>query len=131
MFNLLFVVFLAPFLGFVVLSIGRNRFSESTAAAIGIGSMGIAALTTLALGIAFFAHPPAGGAFTQPLWQWLDVGGFAPRFALRLDGLSLSMLGVVTGVGFLIHIFAAWYMHEDDSCSCSSAGKGWACAATC
>ncbi|HTC45062.1 MAG TPA: NADH-quinone oxidoreductase subunit L [Steroidobacteraceae bacterium] len=115
MFNLLFVVFLAPFLGFVVLSIGRNRFSESTAAAIGIGSLGIAALTTLALGIAFIAHPPAGGAFTQPLWQWLDVGGFAPRFALRLDGLSLSMLGVVTGVGFLIHIFAAWYMHEDDS----------------
>ena len=40
MFNLLFVVFLAPFLGFVVLSIGRNRFSESTAAAIGIGSLG-------------------------------------------------------------------------------------------
>ena len=115
MFNLLFIVFLAPFLGFIVLSIGRNRFSERAAAAIGIGAMGVAALTTLAVGSEFLLHPPTGGAFTQPLWQWLDVAGFAPRFALRLDGLSLSMLGVVTGVGFLIHVFAAWYMHEDES----------------
>ena len=75
----------------------------------------MSALTTLAVGIEFFLHPPAGGAFTQPLWQWLDVGGFAPRFALRLDGLSLTMLGVITGVGFFIHVFAAWYMREDDS----------------
>src|SRR5580704_4666742 len=115
MFNLLFLICLAPFLGFLLLSFGRRRLSENAAAAIGIGSIGISALTTLALGIEFVLHPPAGGAFTQPLWQWLDVGGFAPRFALRLDGLSLSMLGVVTGVGFLIHVFAAWYMHEDDS----------------
>jgi NADH-quinone oxidoreductase subunit L len=115
MFNLLGIVFLAPFLGFVVLSIGRNRFSEHVAAGIGIGALGISALTTLALGIGFCVHPPAGGVFTQPLWQWLDVGSFAPRFALRLDGLSLTMLGVITGVGFLIHVFAAWYMREDDS----------------
>ena len=115
MFNLLFVVALAPFLGFVALGLGRNRFSENTAAALGIGAMGISALTTLALGIEFWAHPPAGGVFTQPLWQWLDVGGFAPRFALRLDGLSLTMLGVITGVGFFIHVFAVWYMREDDS----------------
>src|SRR5580658_9680527 len=115
MFNLLFLVFLAPFLGFVVLSFGRNHLSEKAAAAIGIGAIGVSALTTLAVGIEFFVHPPAGGAFTQPLWQWLDVGGFAPRFALRLDGLSLTMLGVITGVGFLIHVFAAWYMRDDDS----------------
>src|SRR5580698_7414314 len=115
MFNLFFLIFLAPFLGFVVLSWSRNRLSENSAAAIGIGAIGVSALTTLLLGIAFILHPPAGGAFTQPLWQWLDVGGFAPRFALRLDGLSLTLLGVITGVGFFIHVFSAWYMHEDDS----------------
>jgi NADH-quinone oxidoreductase subunit L len=115
MFNLLFLICLAPFVGFVVLSFGRNRLSEKASAAIGIGAIGVAALTTLSVGIEFFVHPPARGVFTQPLWQWLDVGGFAPRFALRLDGLSLTMLGVVTGVGFLIHVFAAWYMRDDDS----------------
>jgi NADH-quinone oxidoreductase subunit L len=117
MYNLLFVIFLAPFLGFVALTIGRSRLSESAATAIGIGTLGVSALTTLAVGIEFFVHPPAGGAFTQPLWQWLDVGGFAPRFALRLDGLSLTMLGVITGVGFFIHVFAAWYMREYGDCA--------------
>src|SRR5580704_16932066 len=113
MFDLLFLICLAPFLGFVALSIGRNRLSENAAAAIGISAIGASALSTLAVGIEFLAHPPAGGAFTQPLWQWLEVGGFAPRFALRLDGLSLTMLAVITGVGFFIHVFSAWYMRED------------------
>ena len=112
MFELVFLICLAPFVGFVTLSFGRSRLSENAAAAIGIAAVGVSALTTLAIGIEFFIHPPSGGAFTQPLWQWLDVGGFAPRFALRLDGLSLTMLGVITGVGFFIHVFAAWYMEE-------------------
>ncbi len=115
MFDLLFLVFLAPLLGFVVLTFGRNRLSERAAAAIGVGAIGVSALMTLAIGIEFLSHPPTGGAFTQPLWQWFEVGGFAPRLALRLDGLSLTLLGVITGVGFFIHVFAAWYMREDDS----------------
>jgi NADH-quinone oxidoreductase subunit L len=115
MFSLLFLVFLAPLLGFVLLAFGGNRVSESAAATIGVGTIGLSALTTLGVAIQFFVHPPAGGVFTQPLWQWLQVGGFAPRFALRLDGLSLTMMGVVSGVGFFIHLFAAWYMRGDES----------------
>ena len=42
---------------------------------------------------------------------------FSPHFALRLDGLSLTMLGVVSGVGFLIHLFASWYMRGEDGYS--------------
>ena len=45
-----------------------------------------------------------------PLWTWLSVGDFAPKFGLYLDGLSVTMMGVITGVGFLIHLFASWYM---------------------
>ena len=115
MFNLLFLTCLAPLLGFVILTFGGNRWSENTAAMIGVGTVGIAALTTLGLAIQFCIDPPVGGVFTQPLWQWLQVGGFAPHFALRLDGLSLTMLGVVSGVGFFIHLFATWYMRGDDS----------------
>uniref|UniRef100_UPI0028AB9B03 NADH-quinone oxidoreductase subunit L n=2 Tax=Pseudomonas TaxID=286 RepID=UPI0028AB9B03 len=47
------------------------------------------------------------------LWQWMSVDGFAPNFTLYLDGLSVTMLGVVTGVGFLIHLFASWYMRGE------------------
>ena len=115
MFTLLFLVGLAPLLGFVILTLSRNRLSDNVAATIGVGSIGISALTTLWLAIQFRAYPPPGGVFTQPLWQWLQVANFVPRFALRLDGLSLTMLGVVTGVGFVIHLFASWYMRGDES----------------
>ncbi len=115
MFNLLLLVALAPLLGFVILALSGKRLSENAAATIGVSTIGISALTTLGLAIQFHAYPPPGGVFTQPLWQWLHAGSFAPRFALRLDGLSLTMLGVVTGVGFIIHLFASWYMRGDES----------------
>src|ERR1700733_11808439 len=111
----LFLVCLAPLLGFVVLGLGRKRLSENAAATIGVGAVGISALTTLGLAIRFCTNPPPGNVFTQPLWQWLQIENFSARFALRLDGLSLTMLGVVTGVGFFIHLFAAWYMRGDAS----------------
>ena len=45
---------------------------------------------------------------------WIAVSGFVVNFAFTVDHLTLIMLGVVTGVGFLIHIYSAGYMaHED------------------
>ena len=115
MFELLFLVALIPLLGFVILTFSRDRLSENAAATIGVGTVGMSALITLGLAIRFCTRPPPAEVFTQPLWLWLQVGDFAPRFALRLDGLSLTMLGVVSGVGFVIHLFASWYMRGDAS----------------
>ncbi|HEX6592754.1 MAG TPA: NADH-quinone oxidoreductase subunit L, partial [Moraxellaceae bacterium] len=112
--NFLFLTFLFPLLGYVLLSFARGRISENAAAVIGVGSMGLSALTALWVGIDFTLHRPENGVFTQVLWTWLDAPGFAPNFALHLDGLSLTMLGVITGVGFFIHLFASWYMRGED-----------------
>ncbi|HSB94900.1 MAG TPA: NADH-quinone oxidoreductase subunit L [Spongiibacteraceae bacterium] len=112
--NLLFLTFLFPLLGFVLLAFARGRISENNAAVIGVGSIGLSALSAAWAGIDFLQHPPAGGAYTQVLWTWMNAAGFAPQFALRLDGLSLTMLGVITGVGFFIHLFASWYMRGED-----------------
>ncbi|MDR3416117.1 MAG: NADH-quinone oxidoreductase subunit L [Nevskia sp.] len=111
--DLLFLVFLFPLLGFLVLAFGRARIPENAAAVIGVGSVGLSALVTAIVGTQFLLHPPAGGAYTQDLWTWMRAGEFAPHFALRLDGLSLTMMGVITGVGFMIHLFASWYMRGD------------------
>src|SRR3546814_4731829 len=54
-------------------------------------------------------------SYTQVLWTWMNVDGFAPRFALHLDQLSLLMMCVITGVGFFIHLFASWYMRGDEA----------------
>jgi len=42
------------------------------------------------------------------------------RLALYLDGLSVTMLGVITGVGFFIHMFASWYMRGEKATRVSS-----------
>lgn len=115
--NLLFLTFLFPLLGWLILSFSRGRFSENTSAVIGVGSVGLSALTTAWIIFQFNVAPPEGGIYTQVLWQWMNVDGFAPSFTLYLDGLSLTMLGVVTGVGFLIHLFASWYMRGEEGYS--------------
>lgn len=111
--NLLFLTFLFPLIGFVLLAFSRGRWSENLSALIGVGSVGLSALTTAWIIWQFNVAPPEGGVYTQQLWQWLSVDGFETNFTLYLDGLSLTMLGVVTGVGFLIHMFASWYMRGE------------------
>src|SRR5438270_1433698 len=51
---------------------------------------------------------------TEYLARWIQIAGFRADFAFYLDQLSLVMLLVVTGVGFLIHIYSIGYMWEDD-----------------
>ncbi|MCQ4270175.1 NADH-quinone oxidoreductase subunit L [Pseudomonas kuykendallii] len=115
--NLLFLTFVFPLIGFLLLSFSRGRFSENLSALIGVGSVGLSALTSAWVILQFHTNPPADGVFNQLLWQWMSVDGFAPNFALHLDGLSVTMLGVVTGVGFLIHLFASWYMRGENGYS--------------
>ncbi|PZP24633.1 NADH-quinone oxidoreductase subunit L [Pseudomonas kuykendallii] len=115
--NLLFLTFVFPLVGFLLLSFSRGRFSENLSALIGVGSVGLSALTSAWVILQFHTNPPADGVFNQLLWQWMSVDGFAPNFALHLDGLSVTMLGVVTGVGFLIHLFASWYMRGENGYS--------------
>lgn len=113
--NMLFLTILFPLLGYVLLSFSRGRLSENVSAMIGVGSMGLSALTSASVIYTFMQGDQS--PYVQVLWTWLSVDGFAPRIALHLDGLSLTMLGVVTGVGFFIHLFASWYMRGEEGYS--------------
>ncbi|CEA05144.1 NADH-quinone oxidoreductase subunit L [Pseudomonas saudimassiliensis] len=111
--NTLFLTLLFPLIGFLLLAFSRGRWSETTAALIGVGSVGLSALVSAWIIFQFSTGALEGGAYSQVLWQWMAVGNFTPSLTLYLDGLSLTMLGVVTGVGFLIHLFASWYMRGE------------------
>ncbi|OTA21210.1 NADH-quinone oxidoreductase subunit L [Xenorhabdus beddingii] len=116
--NLLYLTILLPLLGFLLLAFSRGRWSENLSATIGIGSVGLAALVTLWAGIDFLAQNEAGEqVYSQTLWNWMAVGNFSIPVNLVLDGLSLTMLSVVTGIGFLIHIYASWYMRGEEGYS--------------
>jgi NADH-quinone oxidoreductase subunit L len=106
---LLPLTFLLPLAGTLILAFSRGNFSYRTAALVGVGSIGLAALVTAFLTVGFAGQPQI-----ITLWTWISVGHFQPTIGLALDGLSLTMLGVITGVGFLIHLFAAWYMRGEE-----------------
>ena len=108
----LYLTILFPLIGFVLLAAGRNKLPENVAAIIGAGSVGLSALVALIAGIGFVNN--GSTPVVQNLWTWFSVGDFAPGISLHLDGLSLLMMGMVTGVGFLIHIFATWYMRGEE-----------------
>lgn len=110
--NTLYLTILFPLIGFILLAAGRNKLPENVAAIIGAGSVGLSALFALISGMAFINSGET--VFVQNLWTWFNVGGFAPGITLSLDGLSLLMMGMITGVGFLIHIFATWYMRGEE-----------------
>ncbi len=111
--NLLPLTFLFPLVGFLLLSFSRGRWSENLSALVGVGSVGLSALSAAWAIFSFHSSPPEGGAYNLVLWQWMAAGDFSTNFTLYLDGLSVTMLGVVTGVGFLIHLFASWYMRGE------------------
>jgi NADH-quinone oxidoreductase subunit L len=115
--NLIFLTFVFPLIGFLLLSFSRGRFSENLSALIGVGSIGLSALVAAYAIYQFNVSPPTDGVYTQLLWRWMSVDGFEPNFTLYLDGLSITMLGVVVGVGFLIHLFASWYMRGEEGYS--------------
>jgi len=61
----------------------------------------------------FGVASPEGRLVAQHLFDWISVGRFSVGADLRLDVLSATMILVVTGVGFLIHVYAIGYMEGD------------------
>ncbi len=74
-----------------------------------------------ALGLGFvtsclvFARVLHGETYVGQLFPWINAGAFTTAVAVQVDQLTAIMLLVVTGVGFLIHLYSAGYMHDDPS----------------
>ncbi|SHF51731.1 NADH-quinone oxidoreductase subunit L [Microbulbifer donghaiensis] len=107
---------LLPLLGFLILVaaplFSRRELPESISAAIGVSSVGLAALLTAVVALTIFRQDPSA-VLQVSLWQWLNVGTLQLGFDFHVDWLTLVMLAVVTGVGFLIHLYSAGYMRKD------------------
>ena len=111
MLDLLWLVPALPLAGFMVLFVTEGKLPDKLVAVVGAGSVGLAALVTLFAGREFLQS--GASSFPLTLWTWMAVGDFEPSITLYLDALSLVMTGVITGVGFLIHLYATGYMWKD------------------
>jgi len=114
MVELLWLVPAFPFAGFAVLILLGRRFSEPFTALVGVGSVAASALVALSVSLSFIGSPPPSFQFRQTLWTWMQISSFKPEFALYLDALSVTMMVVITVVGFLILLYSAEYMTGED-----------------
>ncbi len=100
-----------PLLGFLCLALTVGNLSKPVVAIIGAGSVGLSFAVAAMIAMSFLG---AGeNYFVIETFTWMSVGSFTPGFTFYLDGLSLVMMLVITGVGFLIHVYATGYMDED------------------
>ncbi len=111
MINLVWLVPVFPFIGFLINGLGRNFWSKTLVS--WIGSVAILASFALSLGIFLELNASDVKSFTVPLFDWIQVGALRIPFSFLVDPLSSIMLLIVTGIGFLIHLYSAGYMHND------------------
>src|SRR6266566_3388011 len=106
----LWIIPLLPLAGAAINGLVGKRFSRRSVAAVALGFCGAAFLMALWIAAQFSSLPLP---YSEKLTTWVRSGSFSVDFAFYLDQLSLVMLLVVTGVGFLIHIYSVGYMRED------------------
>ena len=114
MIDYIYLTILFPLLGFLINGlVGRKIKNEKIIGSIGAGAVGLAFLVTLFSFIELLGMPSDGRTRVVELFTWLKVAGLNIKFAYLVDQLSIVMSLIVTGVGFLIHVYSIGYMHGD------------------
>ena len=106
----LWLIPLLPLAGVAINGLFGSRFSRRAVSSIALGFCGAAFAMALWVVSQFSALSLPYSEYFAP---WIRAGNFQADFAFYLDQLSLVMLLVVTGVGFLIHIYSVGYMWEE------------------
>jgi NADH-quinone oxidoreductase subunit L len=108
----LWIIPLLPLLGSALNGLLGKTWAKSTVNSIALGSTGLSFVFALEAVREFFA----GGQqpFRKQFFDWIVAGNFRAGFDLQMDQLTVIMVLVVTGVGFVIHIYSTGYMaHEE------------------
>ncbi len=107
--TLAYLVPLLPLIGFLVNGLLRRKLSKSLIGIIGSGAI----LASFIISLLIFFQVKNGAAETIQYFNFIKVGDFSIPFAFRIDELSSIFLLIITGVGFLIHVYSTSYMHEE------------------
>ena len=92
-----------------------DRLGKKGTAWLACGAIGLAFIAAVRAVMSLAAMPAEERHLVETAWTWMQVGDFRADVAFLLDPLSSIMVLVVTGVGFLIHVYSVGYMAEDPS----------------
>ena len=101
----------APLIGALVVGLFGRVLGDRPSQAVTCGFMGLSALCAV---VSFFLNI-YGQPFKVVLADWIVVGSFDTQWVLRVDGLSATMMVVVSFISFLIHVYSVGYMAHDRS----------------
>jgi NADH-quinone oxidoreductase subunit L len=111
MLEYLWIIPLLPLLGSAVNGLFGAKWPNKIVNSVAIGSTGLSFLCALEAVREFFESGQV--LFRKEFFTWIAAGNFRAGFDLQMDQLTVVMVLVVTGVGWLIHIYATGYMaHE-------------------
>lgn len=104
---------LLPFIGFLINGLFRKQLPKSVTGIIGCGVI----LVSFVLSFLIFLDIRNGEvkSATVHLFDFIQVGNFSVPFSFLFDSLSALFLLIITGVGFLIHLYSTAYMHSETS----------------
>ena len=111
--QLIYLVPLLPFIGFLINGLARNFLSKSLVSIIGSGVV----LGSFIISVLIFSEVNHKGFTTQTIsyFDFINAGKIKASFAFQVDQLSTLFLLIITGVGFLIQVYSTSYMHEEES----------------
>ncbi len=111
--NNLWIIPLLPLAGAAVNGLLGKQWPQSRVNIVGLSSVSLTFLAVIELAREFLALPAAQIPWVRSYAPWMVAGNFRADFNFQVDQLTLVMLGVVAGVGLLIHIYSTGYMaHE-------------------
>jgi NADH-quinone oxidoreductase subunit L len=112
--NILQIVWLIPFLplaGFLINGLGRNNLSKTFSGIIGSGVI----LISFLISVYVFFSVKDGNTHVAHYFDFINTGALKVGFDFQVDQLSSLFLLIITGVGFLIHVYSTSYMHAEES----------------
>ncbi len=109
--QLVWLIPLFPLVSWAIIGLLNRNLSKGITGVLASGSV----LASFAVAVLIFMeklHNPAPEIVT--LFDWISVGNFSAKMSFLVDPLSCIFLLIITGIGFLIHVYSTGYMHEDD-----------------
>jgi NADH-quinone oxidoreductase subunit L len=114
MIDYLWLIPLLPLAGSAINGLLGKRFPKSAISLIGCGTAGLSFILALASLFSLLNLAPDQRQLLKVYFTWIASGDFVAKAEFLLDPLSAVMILVVTGVGFIIHIYSIGYMHAED-----------------
>ena len=114
--ELVYLIPLMPLISFLVLVVSLGKLPKYLVAMLGVGSIAISAFIVALLAFEYFSqiNPEP---YIVTIYTWMQVGSLKTDVGFYIDGLTLTMMFVITGVGLLIHIYSSLFMAEDEDYS--------------